>query len=446
MASLDTYVVTFNCARELVEPDAFARHIVDSLPKDQAPELVVLSLQELAPIAYSFLGGSYLTPYLNAFHRAVELATTSWGDFRYINIITRNAGMTAIMAFIREDYSEHVQWLETAGVGLGLQEMGNKGAVGLRLGYSVEDGVLELAFVAAHLAPMEYALSRRNEDWKNLVQRLIFTRVDNKPGHTNTRIRRPQPPTEEAAALLSDVRKDDTNLGTQIYTATSHLVLAGDLNYRTSRVKPSPEDHQAYPQPTKDITHPKHFSNLLKEDQLKREMKAQRTCHGLQEAPIDFPPTYKYSVKQSAMAETNKGTEWVWSKHRWPSWCDRILYLDLPSWMKSDDPSTQIQIRGYTALPLMSASDHRPVALSLSIPLKAIPPPTDEITDEDVRVRPPFPIDPQWRAKRQRARRKEILVGIIAYLGLTWEGNAVLLAIILGALGGWIIIRSMLEV
>ena len=39
-----------------------------------------------------------------------------------------------------------------------MHEIGNKGAVGIRMGYLIGDLIFELIFVSAHLAPMEWAL------------------------------------------------------------------------------------------------------------------------------------------------------------------------------------------------------------------------------------------------------------------------------------------------
>ena len=445
-ALTNTYIVTFNCARRRVKPEVFARHLVDALPNSEAPNLLILSLQEIAPIAYSFLGGSYLTPYFDKFHHAIELAAPSMPNgTRYTNIITRNVGMTAIMAFVPNEQVSKVKWLETAGVGLGVQEMGNKGAVGLRMGYAYGEEVIELTTVAAHLAPMESGLEKRNEDWANIVRGLVFTLVKKNAVRTATKSRGLQHNAGEDEPLLPGSPHNSTTPTSGLYTSTSHLILAGDLNYRTSRSKPSPVDYKLYPQPTTDITDPKHYSHLLEADQLSRELKAGRTCHGLIEASIDFPPTYKYSEKQQAAAETDDGSTWDWAKHRFPSWCDRILYLDLPLRMKAGSTSTSIRVNSYTALPLMSTSDHRPVALSLSLPAKAIPASTEIAGDDDLRTYPPFAIDPQWRRRRATARKKELFVGLISFLGLTWEGRIALLATVIGALGGWFAIMSVLE-
>ncbi len=104
----------------------------------------------------------------------------------------------------------------------------------------------------------------------------------------------------------------------------------------------------------------------------------------------------------------------------------------------------KIIVHKYNALPQLDTSDHRPVGLSLSVPLRAIPEPANK--EDDIRLHPPFDIDPDWKSRRAMARKKEIVVGIVAYLILTWEGNAILLAAILGSIGGWLIIQSLLAV
>ncbi|KMU72487.1 hypothetical protein CISG_09440 [Coccidioides immitis RMSCC 3703] len=66
------YILTFNCARNVVEPEQFASHLFDGLNTSQPespqadanlPDILILALQEIAPIAYAFLGGSYLDQY-----------------------------------------------------------------------------------------------------------------------------------------------------------------------------------------------------------------------------------------------------------------------------------------------------------------------------------------------------------------------------------------------
>lgn len=117
----------------------------------------------------------------------------------------------------------------------------------------------------------------------------------------------------------------------------------------------------------------------------------------------------------------------------------------------------------------MASSDHRPVACSFSVPAEAIPDPPEPNREEereqeqeqeeggeeeegdgarmpvDVRLVPPFGLNPCWMEQREAARTKEVVVGMGAYLALTWEGRGILLAIVFGALGGWAVIASLLQ-
>ena len=105
-------------------------------------------------------------------------------------------------------------------------------------------------------------------------------------------------------------------------------------------------------------------------------------------------------------------------------------------------------MHGYEALPLMASSDHRPVACSFSVPAEAIPEPDEEeerAAKLDVRLVPPFALNPLWMEQREAARTKEVMVGIGAYLALTWEGRGILLAIVFGAVGGWAVVNNLLQ-
>ena len=454
MATLKIYVVTFNCGREPLHPSKFAAYLFNALPKPQiAPDILLVALQEVAPIAYSFLGGSYLSSYLSPFRHAVDSAASSL-DANYINIITRNVGMTAIMVFVLRDQTAQIHRIETAGVGVGVHDMGNKGAVAVKMDYSIGNSTIEIAAVAAHLAPMEDALERRNEDWKNICRGLVFTPISITALSKKTTQRLPEEASDpETEPLLSSTPDTDTIPPmTGIYTPTSHLILAGDLNFSTSLAGPIAEEFRSFPQPCSDDSYPQHYEHLFQSDQLTTELRAQRTCQGLSEAPVEFPPTYKYSDRARRDAEIDRGDMdqegqyWDWAKHRWPSWCDRVLYLPLPSWA---DKGQKVEVKGYKALPLMPNSDHRPVACCLELSAGTIPEPGRDShahgEADKVRVEPPFPLDPNWKARRIWARRRELVAGLGAYFSLTWEGRGILLALMCGALGGWTVLGNLVE-
>lgn len=448
-APLELYILTFNCARSLVNPAEIAPHIFRALPQDASlPDMVMFSLQEIAPIAYSFLGGSYLTPYFDQLVASLNIASKirSNGSRTYKHLLTRNVGMTAMMLFATSEVAERVQWMQTAGVGVGHWEMGNKGAVGVRLGYELDgrsnDEDLEITLVAAHLAPMEDGLSRRNQDWMNIVRRLVFSNEGHanaaSEGVRNTAAERSRD--SETEPLLDSPSPEGREVSPcPLYSTKGHVFFAGDLNYRTSKVSPLEDAHLSFPQPTKPEGDPQHISEWLKRDQLSNEMEADRTLHGFTEVPITFPPTYKYQPPSTpadtsplntvASSSAREPDKWHWAKHRFPSWCDRILYL----------PSSLLHPREYKALPLQSTSDHRPVALSVSVKLEV-----PQLSNNDIRHHPPFQPDPQWKSRRENARRLELIVGTLAWLIRSREGQAVLVGLLGGAIGGYYLIRSLL--
>ena len=120
--------------------------------------------------------------------------------------------MTVIMVFALRTHTDKITNIQTAGVGVGMHEMGNKGAVAVRLHYTVtEDNddtapPLELTAIAAHLAPMEDGLSRRNEDWASIVRGLVFTPTSSKTlqqHRQNTSSSSSSEAATESSALLS---------------------------------------------------------------------------------------------------------------------------------------------------------------------------------------------------------------------------------------------------
>lgn len=414
----ELYLVTFNCGRALVDPRSLANSFFDALPKGApVPDLVAISLQEISPIAYSFLGGSYLKPYFDRITTTVHLAADlhSHGREQLEHIATRSLGMTALMIYAKPKLAQKIQWIQSAGAGVGFANMGNKGSVAMRVGISVPDSpkTLNLTFAAAHLAPMESNISARNKDWENLVRNLVFVNGDESAYSSS-----------EEAPLLAASSASAPSDQNGLFSANSHVFFYGDLNYRTSDAPPGPDDHKRYPQPTSSESSHQHYRHLLKQDQLVREKEANRTLHGLQELQIDFPPTYKYALPKNTEIARGINTtedEWKWSKHRYPSWCDRILFSSSGS-----DSSLEPQV--YTALPVQTTSDHRPVALSLRVNQS----PPSHSTDDS---RSPFPLNPQWKLRRDAARRWEVIVGVLSYLTLTSKGNAILVAVVGAVLG-----------
>ncbi len=399
------------------------------------PDIIVLSLQEVAPLSYCFVGQRWIEPYLSRIVAAVDHTAL---QSKYHTVATHAAGMTAIIVLATDEAQSRISWVEKADVGVGVWDMGNKGAVGIRLGYLPDhsDTEIGLTFVAAHLAAHEMEVSRRNQDWENIVRRLAFA-----PG--------PRTSTPQSSGLSHDDAEAESLLGKSgrsdegpsgMFASRSLVFFGGDLNYRTSDKRPEKNDFQSFPQPTGDHDDAQHYTGLLKEDQLTRERSTDKTLHKLTEPPVNFPPSYKYDLDYYQHADAamrgvdNEPSSWHWATHRNPSWCDRILFS---SYLAGQ--SSAARVHAYTILPIQPTTDHRPVALALEVDLEKVA----RIIGQDVSVtEPPFPLSPRALSLRSAARTCEIVVGVLAYFSTTWEGRGILLATAIGLFSGWLILRS----
>ncbi|KAK3935228.1 endonuclease/Exonuclease/ phosphatase [Diplogelasinospora grovesii] len=420
--------------------------------------------------------------------------------------------MTAILLFAKDPAA--VQGIEEAECGFGAAGMGNKGAVGLRVTWANTAGVddssdsgelgkpTELTFVATHLAAMEWNLQKRNSNWRTIVSGLTFANPKallpgvfpanqsaappdmsgngdkHAPAAANSadssELEEEIDDVEEAMAadthpLLEtqqqqplhpnhpDLAPEDcaTLQDVSIFKATSHLFVAGDLNYRISSSTPPP----LAPFPSFDPESENYYPVFLPRDQLTQERLAGRAFHGMSEAPIRFGPTYKYNVLCGG-ADVDKATNadavrrgdqvngvtevpWKFAPHRWPGWCDRVLYLDLPSWLSG---RASITVLAYDAMPVVRTSDHRAVFLRALVPVvgpEAMRPPPLQVAEADAaakmdpRVTPPIPVDVHAWERRAAARNREIIVGWSAFLWSTREGAVVLATLVALGVGSW---------
>lgn len=441
------------------------------------------SLQEVAPLSYSFIGAYFLNPYYARYEEALNLASARLLEAKalpsdgsqasprptprpYTLVRAKNVGMTAILLFARDP--THIHKIEEAERGFGAADMGNKGAVGLRVTWSdapngATTPATEVTLVATHLAAMEWNLKKRNANWRTIVSGLTFANPrDILPGPFPADTSAPRPDQSGAgdtnprpSSTDDDDDNDDTQAllptaptnslsesdlaalqATSIFKPTSHLFLFGDLNYRISTTTPPPlADFPSF-----DPSSPNYFPAFLPRDQLTQERLAGRTFHGLSEPPITFGPTYKFDVLPDYTAEeatnaaavragaTQNGipeVPWRFAPHRWPGWCDRVLFLD-----------EGVEVRAYDALPVVRSSDHRAVFLRAAVaPLREGAVVTRR--EGDPRVEMPVQVDVHAWERRAAARRKELVVGWTAFFWSTREGAVVMATVMVVVVGGW---------
>lgn len=134
------------------------------------------------------------------------------------------------------------------------------------------------------------------------------------------------------------------------YAVENHDVafIFGDLNYRiclsNEVVRPavSRKDYQLLKEADELIQAQKQYAGSV-------DMEYQ-FFRDFIEAPLDFPPTYKYD-KRSQKYDTSK-------KQRVPSWCDRIL------WKENAD---RVIFQGMACLQDIDFSDHRPISAQFTV-------------------------------------------------------------------------------
>ena len=436
-SQLHLHLISWNCARIPRATSPFTEHILDGIPCDSpVPDILALVLQEAAPLSYAFLGGKYLDPYVQSYITAIQNATRAVLGEEYILAGSNNVGMTVVLVFVKDGGLDKVKTVDYGGVGCGLWGMGNKGGVGVKITYEVPEGdddwsdtgTVELNFVGAHLAPHEWLVERRNRDWETIVRGLVFEKGQ-----------QPQAEDSSRPLLEGDTEMETTALGTRdvgIYSPNAHTFLMGDLNYRTALNRPTETDRLLFPQPRNQSNDD--VSKLFESDQCHLERISGRALQGFTEAQIHFPPTYKYKVKTYRQYNSS---HWEWSGNRWPSWTDRILYLPWNSvhGENASDTPDEIIVHRYSSIPQIMDSDHKPVTCYLSIPAKPLYARHDASTDadalrnRDIRLHPPYPINPSWKEQRAAARTREVVVGVAAFLTTTNTG----IGILIGAVGGF---------
>ncbi|KAI1146561.1 DNase I-like protein [Nemania diffusa] len=471
-AFVDIFILTFNAGKEQIDPPVFASHLRDAFARNgtDLPELVVVCLQELAPLAKCFIGSYMINPYFQSYVTAVNLAASNHvarsrqaqdehqgaagnryaghdadqdvhqhdeepRDPPYTLVVSRNVGLTGIMLFALDPDS--LQALKSTEVGFGAGDTANKGAVGLRMFFSKEDAEgrkreTELTFVGTHLSAHEWNLEKRNKNWESIVSALLFEDPKKLRGSKSAN---PTPHTSGSGDETDNLLPHDPNEKAlhdiTIYKPGSHLFVAGDLNYRISKTPPS--DKSDFP--NLDPKSPNYFKRFLTLDQLTSEKAAGRTLHGLRESTILFPPTYKLVVGE-------KAARWEWALNRWPGWCDRILYLDIPPWASRSATATEIKMDtlAYDALPPVRTSDHRAVFLRLRVPVlePSLLAPSDEVRasdSKDPRIKLPYPVDFESWDHRLRVKKWEWVMGWCLLVSQSKQGIAIFVTLFLVGLG-----------
>ena len=298
--SMNVFVGTYNvCARAPQGLDM--RSWLCPSTYHQAPaDIVAIVLEELVPLnAQQLLQSAKeeLESWKLAVTRTLESTGVQYELLRHELLFG-----TALLVLVKSDVLPHVKNVEGTTKKTGFRGMsGNKGGVAVRL--DLFD--TSVCFVGSHLPSGASNYEDRNADYAAIERNLVFMRGRTIESH-------------------------------------DHIIWAGDLNYRIGNL--SPED-------VRDFASRKVLAPLLEGDQLTHARKLGDAFPNYDEAPIQFPPTYKYDIG-SDIYDTSE-------KLRPPAWTDRILF-------KCKLPSLYVRTHGYDCAPIR-VSDHRPVYVHLEL-------------------------------------------------------------------------------
>ncbi|GAA5954018.1 hypothetical protein JCM3765_000725 [Sporobolomyces pararoseus] len=376
--------------------------LLDGVSKGAAPDLVAVGFQEMIPLHLALAGftSTALDLHQDKIRKAIERthSAVEKEGVTYSLVSRKSLGGIALLVYSNDKtLTEKLQSVQVATAGCGIFNlMGNKGAVGIRLKLKTEE--TSWTFVTAHLAAHQNKVERRNRDWKEIVERLVF--VDEEGG------------------------KGERNL-----YETGHLFVFGDLNYRISLTSPRKLAPHLLSHHVSTLVSPvsdsssvsSSLSTILPHDQLQQQLRQGKTLHHLSEGQINFPPTYKF---KPGTVDTYKDF-----KKRIPGWCDRILYA-VPTTEEGD-----FEVELYRSDMNFTASDHKPVTALFNIPS-----PSSSVS---LPFKSPYSISPAWRQQQQIGTLLDRFVGLIwCLIMLAGFNKDVRLGIVnLGAaaLGGYVL-------
>ncbi|CAM8888272.1 unnamed protein product [Rhodiola kirilowii] len=263
----------------------------------------------------------------------------------YVRIISKQMVGIYVSIWVRRGLRRHINNLKVIPVGVGLMGyMGNKGSVSISMSLFQS----RLCFVCSHLASGQKDGDelRRNFDVHEIIRRTQFS-----------------------TAFDSD----------QLQTIPSHdqIFWFGDLNYRLNMSDAK----------VRKLVAKKQWAELIKSDQLSKELHKGHVFAGWKEGSINFPPTYKYEINTDRYVGENASDG---EKRRSPAWCDRILWLGkrIKQLLYKTSDIRLSDHRPVSSLFVLEVEvlDHRKLQRVINLTNVPIPIHTEIFVDEDDRI------------------------------------------------------------
>ncbi|KAE8601793.1 hypothetical protein XENTR_v10013798 [Xenopus tropicalis] len=250
---------------------------------------------------------------------------------RYILLTSGQLVGVCLFVFVRPYHMPFIRDVATDTVKTGLGgKTGNKGAVAIRFQFYSTS----FCFICSHFTAGQNQVKERNEDYKEITQKLSFP------------------------------------MGRNVFSH-DYVFWCGDFNYRLDL----PYDEVFYYIRRQD------WKKLLEYDQLQLQKSASKIFKDFYEGTIHFGPTYKYDIGSEAYDTSEKC--------RTPAWTDRVLWwrkkwpfeksardinlldsdLDFSTKIKHTWTPGALMYYGRAELPY---SDHRPVLAMVEVEVQEV--------------------------------------------------------------------------
>ena len=372
---------TWNVNGRSPEPSADLKQWLFPRSTSSQPfDVYMLGLQEVQPLAGV---DAVRTDTLKGSEWRDRIKTTLGSD--YDHIAEHQLVGILVLVFLRKNHGPFLSDVRRSYAATGFfNAVGNKGGVAIR--FQLYDQTISC--VACHLSAHTDNVERRNQDFRDVVRKAVFTEEDSLDGIAPSRsLDRGQPPqplpirhnstpggssqapsssmsrlpavaagtgswlgsvASQAASALSDISAganaaalaDPNALKILEHDAVFWL---GDLNYRVDAplddVMKWIKDHN--------------WEALYCADQLQHQMKICEVFTGFKEGPLKFAPTYKLERHSDNYAVDENG-----DMKRVPAYTDRILWRTGGG---REGGVTKLRLREYNSAKTVYSSDHRPV-------------------------------------------------------------------------------------
>ncbi|CAG7851790.1 Inositol polyphosphate 5-phosphatase OCRL-1; AltName: Full=Lowe oculocerebrorenal syndrome protein [Serendipita indica DSM 11827] len=299
-----------------------------------SPDMLIFGFQEL-DLSTSALIYSTSTLLEDTWTSAIMNCLEDTGG-SYVKFASCQLVGMLILAFVRKGQRPYISEISTTYLGVGIMGlMGNKGGVGLR--FRFRNTVITV--VASHLAAHDGMMQKRNEDHREICNRMHFPLRAATPA--------------EAAEPLRPVSSSIFESDVLIWMVNCLLYLDNsDRAYLNYRIELPFED--VMEQIVESVA-PRDLVELLQFDELNVSKRHKLAFNSFKEMPITFPPTYRYLLNGTTID----------SKRR-PAWTDRILSLA--------HPESSLQQTKYESHPNTLLSDHKPVSADFDLETRSVDP------------------------------------------------------------------------